>query len=368
MAEDLAASVTRATDETDADLADPYLGLFEDVEGHSVIVQLRRTSPQTDLAGNPTTGYLEDLPPGLPSYEGYISRRWGGGVYLLSRKVDGRYDRQRTMKIVGPPISNTATKEFGLSGPVQGQPGGHVLDGASFEGISLDGNDDQFVRTFQRLALVRHLLQPPESVNNKLLEVLLNRQAADPIQQVSSILSVVEMLKDQTAGGEPATDWFGLIGKALEALKSMGANQANSGRMAGAAEIPARVTAGALPALPPVRPGNEPNEPNESEKGVQRVNPTQQVAAVAIANITAGFRLDPPLTPEEVVSVLDQIIPHEDAILAKIESNKRVLRSMADLQLEEHYADHEGARAAFADYFEVVLTRFCDRNREPNTL
>ena len=97
----------------------------------------------------------------------------------------------------------------------------------------------------------------------------------------------------------------------------------------------------------------------------------REVAAVAVAHVIAGFRLDPSKDPVRVVGVIDQVLQFTDlSERQKLNPYRDILFDMAENDLAEDFADGEGGelRAKFKDYFNAIFDEYTREDRQVSLL
>ena len=379
----------------DQDEPDPFEALFACAEetDESVVVQLRRTGPKTTVpdpvTGAPVSlaGYLEDLPPGLSSYEGYVAEKWGGGKYLAQRKLNGQIKKNASFEIGGVPPKITPTSPPPPPKPkveTESNAGKPVVEnGPTIRVGKMDVPLSASMQQIQEMAIVVKSLEQmfpekpvPPDINAELLKLLMERDQnpSNPLDSFHSVIGLVESVKglipESAGGGEGGASWKDIIDKGITALNGfIEAN--NSGRQVRPQSprpphrAPGTVTA-ALPAPAATTVNTEPNPTTDQiqESPEMSAQPTKkEIAAMAVANIVAHF-IEARTEPAEVVQLLDNIVPLSKEDRGQLVPFKGMLKNMGVSQISEYRLDDPQYVKDWPGYFGEVFDLFTNPERE----
>lgn len=338
------------------DQEDDFKGLFDPAaDNQTVIVELCRLTPENWIDGRgqtvPLKGFLENLPPGLESYNAYITHKYGGGVYQAKRKVGFRYDGSKRIDISGFP---RVPVQVDQPGPAAQTVNAGV--GETVEGLSLSGTDQEFQQKMDRFAQLKALAkafdqQNDNSVdmliefNKTLMQIVLNQaRPTNSLNQVREVAEIISAVKELAPGSDTGSTWPDILNRAISTVGQIAMNQ-RTGR----------------PAM--VEPG--PAEDPDGGKEPMRLS-MQDMAAAAVANIVQCYRLNKPV--ERVVTILDAALNLDGPTRAGIKAYRDVLFDSAELQVSEKMEEiNPETLKHFKNYFDKVFDSFVDPERQPFT-
>jgi len=345
---------------------DPFEGLFIDFE-ENIRVTLERQEPES-FNDQRIDGYLEDLKPGLNSYESYIAGKYGGGAYQVTKRQSGRFVTRRNFRISGPPKLTPIT-------PTKSE---EKLPEETVEGVNIGGDDKQFLRRIERFAQIQHLLNPPQEkqtdINAVLLEHILRKsEPPDITGTIQNIASLAEALKSM-AGGDGAgagTTWLDIVNQGISAFTKFvdKSSPLPSGAQVRPGQIPAipRPVSGQIPDLS-VENNQENNGEKEELNQMPRIQSNEELAQIAVANIVSGWRLEPPKEPDRIIRFFDQALKLDTKTRTLLKPYKDYLFDCAELQLEQDFAEAPEKREDFKTYFDQVFDEFVNPEREVKVL
>lgn len=346
-----------------AESEDPFVGLFGSGNADDqIIVELRRTVPEfiVDKHGQniPVKGFLENLPEGLQSYPAYIKEKYGGGTFEAHRKVNHTYRGGKKIEIAGKAKmpGDVISDNGSLSSAGDEDP-------ETVEGIRISGSDEEFRRRLERIAEIKATVRAFSGVgdgandavtkqvlqfNQELIALMLknNQSAGNPLNQIKDLAGIVSAVKEllPESGNAVGAGWPDILKEAIGTVGKLASGQ--TGR--------ARVNVGALPQ------GEE--LPEKSERENDPMN-HQQMAAAAVANIVASFKLKK--EPERVVRVLDASLQLSKTSRSQLVQYRDLLYDSAELQVSETLEDVDDALLKeFKEYFDKVFDLYIDAERE----
>lgn len=344
---------------------DSFRELFEGAPEDKVRVVLRRVTPEswTDpITGEPVPirGYCEQLPPGLPDYEGYIKVRYGGGTFFVSKMVNGVYRANRKLQIAGAPVVNSPRQGAVQTGAERALSG----DSTVVEGVPIGGDDTAFERRMERVLAIKKLFEPAPAapdINAVLLQYVLTQAGgSNPLESFRTYTEILEAAKGLAGGdGGGGGDLMGVVSQALQLLGRLPAR--------GGARAPGAGTAG--------RPALQPQLPDQSqpvaEKGEQQPMTFDPRALLyqALEKVAEHYCFEPPTPPAEVVEMLDLIAPlpveKRGAFVGPVQ---RGLMNLGKSTVAELLSERENAAelvAGWPEYFNQVLQLWCEPSRTP---
>lgn len=345
---------------------DEFAELFDGADdGGNVIVELYRKAPAF-FNGQPITGFVSSLEPGTTIQ--MIKNAYGGGRYLIKKRIDGQWAGQWRLVISGPPKLESLPPVGSPAGPTPAPD----LEPVSINGVPVGGSDEQFIKMMQRIAMIKAAFPPPPDINATLVSHLLNNSSnqakmSDNIEMINAIVDLGEKLGAR--GSDTPTDILGLAGKAIDAFGKIvdarsGATRPVPGTYTGKRPLPAPVVPGIAPVKAigtDLNPENEVKPEAETTKEEQEAMNPKQLAAIAITNIIASYITDPPLSVDETVEMLnftlDGITPE---IKQQIGGFKTILRNMAIVQFNDQFdqVPNPEDRKKFLLFFDEVFIKF----------
>lgn len=384
---------------------DEFDELFDQYDQGGVRVILSRQAPEFLWENGEKVnikGYLEDLVPPIENVEAYIKARHEGGKYQLVRWVNagngsGRLRKSIMIEIAGKPklpeqehmpVARPATRDVSLP------------EGESYQGQSIAGTNEQFFARLERMMATMMAVKTLETrfappapaaaadINGTLLAYLLKdkERRDDPVGDLSKILemqkTLLETLPEKNASPDLMTmlnTAMGMVGKIIEAKRPTPA----------VTRMPARPLAGPTTVQPSpiLLPGSDAaasgttvvGEPSllEPETGEEEAMPgkpdVKAMAATAIAHIVQIYTTDQDTAPSDVVAVLDNTIPSDQATRVAIAPWRTMLWTAAKGQMAEYFGEYEAPdRAAqvehFKSFFDAVFDQFTDAARVPKLL
>lgn len=351
---------------------DDWAEFFADDAAGNVVVQMQRilpnvtiTDPETGVEIR-TAGYCEDLPPGLPSYQEYIKRRYGGGTYQVQKRVAGRIAKQRYVHIQGKPILEQPPAEIP-------SPASDPLPPEIVDDVNIGGTDGEWMRRMERLLAMKKVLAepaPPPAIDQNLLQTLLSflieQKTPDPVAQVQTVASLIASLKEitpETSTGASMTDILNT------AVKTVGQLLVSSPRRAlpvGSLPVVHRPNASKVAGAPVASNGQQ-----TTQEEIDQMSPepqTRELAGLAIQTIVNSFRLEPPKPADRVVAMLDSSLGMNKEQRAELLPFKQVLFDLAELQLEEDFSAESQRRESFQAYFDAAFDDFVRPDREVQAL
>ncbi len=351
----------------------------DDDDGGTVTVKLNRLKPATvkgpDGSEIDIDGYLEDLPlDGVISYESYIAKKYGGGLFRLQRRVNNQIADQKTLKISGlplcpAPIVHPLPPTLPAIQPTAESPLTETPQVIEVNGVQipLNAGTKELFEAVTKMKLIQALFPPPVSVNDTLLNLALKRtEDRDPLQMVQTVTALAEAVRSFAGSGDGGggTDITTLIAKGLDTLSSMIAASAGRGGTARAHGRAASIAA-ASPAVQ-IEDHTQPHNPESTE--ITDMTPQEHIkqkSMQAVACVVAGYKLDPPMAPQDMAEQLDFTLDLPPAVKALVKDQKKRLFNAALLQLADHFADYEApitdVQSAFATWFDQVFDLFTNQ-------
>lgn len=328
---------------------DPFQGLFgPDVEGGKV--ELYRLHPET--WGNlELKGFLRLLTPvdDLTS----IASQYGGGLYrLVQRSAAGRIVRHRSITISGPP--RTSSNHVAPSDDDRAADGDRVAVKTPLGEmrVPLTGNDEAFLKMVERLAMIRHAFPEREDVNDRLLQIAL--QKTEPGATLESLLSIAEKIVTMTAGSDKSTTgttWLDIAREALNGFKEY-VHAAGAVRP-GAAPL----KTGSLPQIPNTAGAAAPQLEHQPGADMNLSLLAEKAASYLVAGYIATPRMQPPETAEIIGAILP---PLTDTVRAEIRAKQSTLfliaRAILTNQTDTDETDAETFRLYFQETFNILTT------------
>lgn len=363
---------------------DPFETLFAPDAGGAVVVQLRRDWP--DRLIDPKTGqeikvsgYLEDLPPNIDSYEAYIQARYGGGNYLAQKKVAGRIRTQAAIKIAGPSrfpsdISSQPTTSEPPA-PKTLTPGGpaFMVDGVP---IPLSGPFEDVIRFAISLKALKQFFPdppPPRDINDTLLAFALKGNAAPDlgklVEQFTAVSEALHSLPGAAGDGGGEMNWAGLLAKAVDTIPALIAQAQNTRRAPALTPPTVRPVAGVHPgALPENVPENPTVQPAKEENLMPMQLTLKDKAQVAVAHLVSGFLPESPSSATDMVALLDNVLELDRESRAKLVGFKTMLWTLAKGQFCEKFESGPELIAEFQAFFDQVFDEYVRADREVRLL
>lgn len=347
---------------------DDWAEFFTEETDGNVVVQLQRTSPDIVIqdpetgAEIRTAGYCEDLPAGLPSYQNYIKRRYGGGTYRVQKRVAGRIAKQRYVHIQGKPVLEPPPPD-----PLT--PSNQALPAEEFDGVNIGGSDGEWMRRMERLIAMKKVLAepaPPPTIDQGLLQTLLNvlieQKTPDPVAQVQTVTSLIASLKEITPESNTGASMTDILNTAVKTVGQLLVSSPRKALPVGSIPVIHRPQAGKSVANNAVPDGQQ-----TTQEEIDQMSQTPQIrelAGLAIQTIVTNFRLRPPKAADRVVAVLDSSLGMDKEQRAGLLPFKQVLFDLAEAQLEEDFSAEIERRESFQAYFDAVFDDFVRPDRE----
>jgi len=347
---------------------DDWAEFFTDEAEGNVVVQMQRILPDVTIVDPETgveirtAGYCEDLPAGLPSYQNYIKRRYGGGTYRVQKRVAGRIAKQRYVHVQGKPILDQPPAEHSTS---PDKP----LPTEDFDGVNIGGSDGEWMRRMERLMVMKKFLaepaQPPaidQGLLQTLLNVLIEQKTPDPVAQVQTVATLIGAIKDITPDSNTGASMTDILNTAV---KTVGQLLVSSPRKA--------LPVGSMPAIrrtqidKPVVNNAVSDGQQATPEEIDQMSQTttiRELAGLAIQTIVTNFRLQPPKSADRVVAVLDSSLGMDKEQRVELLPFKQVLFDLSEAQLEEDFSAEPKQRESFQAYFDAIFDEFVRPDRE----
>lgn len=349
---------------------DDFQELFSGGEDN-IKVQLYRVSP-VSYNGKKLDGFIRYLFPGEDV--GSISEKYGGGIYMIRKLVDGKFSAQRRLSVSGDPkvaFSPQPSDVVELNKPESTEDLGTV----EFSGVKLSGSDGNFIKMMERIQIIKHAFPEKESINDLLLKLALDRGGNGMDGLLSNIDKMGSIIdRFNTGGGSGQTNWMDIVKSALGAFEKY-VEKADASRRG----IPPAKThkpeisdtnktalrSGELRQIPAnnivTEPGDQPVYTAESEPMNE---PSQsEIIEKACSYIVGGFLQNPIQSEADTVLVLKTVLPPFDtAGLNGIYDNSRSMGLVAKSILTNQIETNPEIIEKFLLYFNNVVSIFCQRS------
>lgn len=347
---------------------DLFEELFDYDSQEEVVVHLYRVEPvqwTVDGQSVPIKGYLETLHPGESDYHGLIKSRYGGGRYLVQRRINARIDTQRTLIIAGAPRVITEPA------PRDKAPSSALPMDEQHSGVSIGGTEQQFEERLTRLAMIQKIMNPPAERDghlDDLTKILLERALSG--NQTSMIETITTVTKAAEALGpvfQRNTGETGILDVILEGIKTIPDLLAQ--RQGGAPPVK---QLGMIPGTAPINVRKLP-APEANAEGDTTDTPEQETTMAldmktllntALYNVAAAFRLKPRPEPADVIQMLDAMMEADGPMREKLKAHKATATMMIRTNLSDYFEDNPEAAEQFEQWWTDLFDTFTDPERK----
>jgi hypothetical protein len=335
-------------------------------------VQLFRLEPRFWEGGN-IYGYISELQrdDGLQ----VIKDNYGGGLYAVRQTVNGRYRRQKQVRIAGdprvvhPPPSDASVNT--IPSPEKPAPSLAGVPTVNVKGVPIPVDDFESIKRVVLFTKAMDVIFPrPTDVNETLLKLILQQrgQPSDVLDQAEQFTTLAEKLKSLTGySGGGGTTWMDIAGQALDKVDKFVSLAAS--KKSAIPAIPRPVT-GRLPSSALSKgssllaeAGRDMGFPDRETVDPQTKEPVEveyrDIAEKAASYIVQGFVVEPQQTPAETVAVLDAVLPiMSQKTRQGLESHRRVLCLVAHSILSNQVETDAAYLSQFDLYFNDVFDIF----------
>jgi hypothetical protein len=345
-----------------------------------VALHLHRLEPR-HWASKRIDGFITELNRG----DGWqtIVDNWGGGRYLLKQYINGKYGRQRQIRIAGDPKTINPPFPSGAAADDNDRGGAERLPSSAptidVNGVAVPVNDIEMIKRVALFARAMDSIFPKApDINDTLLQLALDRngQKGSILDQADQFATLAEKLKQLTGGGGGSgTTWLDLGSQALMALEKMvGVAAAKRGGM-----IPIPPVVDQTRKLPnqiqqknqvlPASTTDQALTPHSQKSGETLLSDDitrksdevgyQDIAEKAASYIAQGYIVEPQQTPGETNQVLNAVLPpFSPEARQKISSYRKVLNMVSRNVLSSQLETNAESLAQFDLYFNKVFDIF----------